>query len=390
MAWLAALAEDEQAATDIEFLEEAMVEQQAAQGGGAENPEGLFEEMPEDPDEMVAWLERLSVQQSTPEAEPLSAAAEDAESTERTVMEMDTPYAALEEVELPADEAEALQWLSQLEMPKDDEQALAWLSDLALDEPPTGEAPSDETQLEDAIVILGAAEALYEQPAPVELGHLDEHDVEEMIVADMDVEEPELMAHFEDENRAVLDTAEVAIIAALTEDTYFEDEVADRDVQTTLLVSESFGEEGDEELAWLDTFNEPGAADIEPVEGEGEQPEPEVMDLMLALALDDESEGSDLIGAEAMDEVAAEVMDGDRLRAARVSLVSGDVDGAVNEYTLLVDEGEGLPFLIADLEEAFQQHGRPPKIGRLLGDAYYRNGQVHKAVEAYRQALDAL
>jgi uncharacterized protein HemY len=87
--------------------------------------------------------------------------------------------------------------------------------------------------------------------------------------------------------------------------------------------------------------------------------------------------------------VPAEI-DSDTLEAARSAVSSGDLDQALETYSQLVNAGEGLPFVIADMEKALEEHGRQPGLRRLLGDAYSKNGQVQKALEAYRQALDEL
>ncbi|MGB4871723.1 MAG: tetratricopeptide repeat protein, partial [Candidatus Promineifilaceae bacterium] len=59
-------------------------------------------------------------------------------------------------------------------------------------------------------------------------------------------------------------------------------------------------------------------------------------------------------------------------------------------YAGLVEVGEGLNTLIADLEAAAGRHKEKPLVRRMLGDAYMRNGQLQKALETYRQALDQM
>ena len=46
--------------------------------------------------------------------------------------------------------------------------------------------------------------------------------------------------------------------------------------------------------------------------------------------------------------------------------------------------------IIADLESAVTRYNRQPLFTRLLGDAYMRNGQLQKALDMYRRALDQL
>ena len=83
-------------------------------------------------------------------------------------------------------------------------------------------------------------------------------------------------------------------------------------------------------------------------------------------------------------------VDDDKLNAAREAASSGDVDEAMQAYQELVESGQGLSILIADLETAVQQHPKQPAMRRLLGDAYMRNGQLQKALDTYRQALDMM
>jgi hypothetical protein len=77
------------------------------------------------------------------------------------------------------------------------------------------------------------------------------------------------------------------------------------------------------------------------------------------------------------------------LNMARQALAKGQYDQAMDRYRSLVEEGQGLGALIADLETATEEH-RQPLLRRLLGDAYVRNGQLQRALETYRIALDDL
>jgi hypothetical protein len=77
------------------------------------------------------------------------------------------------------------------------------------------------------------------------------------------------------------------------------------------------------------------------------------------------------------------------LNKARQALAKGQYDQAMDRYRSLVEEGQGLSALIADLETATEEHPQP-LLRRLLGDAYMRNGQLQRALETYRIALDDL
>ena len=78
------------------------------------------------------------------------------------------------------------------------------------------------------------------------------------------------------------------------------------------------------------------------------------------------------------------------LSAAQRALKSGQLDEAKVAYSGLVDSGESLPYVISDLETAVAAYDDQPTLKRLLGDAYARNGQLQKAIEVYRQALNNL
>jgi cytochrome c-type biogenesis protein CcmH/NrfG len=63
---------------------------------------------------------------------------------------------------------------------------------------------------------------------------------------------------------------------------------------------------------------------------------------------------------------------------------------ALENYKSLLDAGQDVPLLIAELETETGKHGTNAGLQRLLGDAYMQNGQLQKAIDTYRQALDNL
>lgn len=83
-------------------------------------------------------------------------------------------------------------------------------------------------------------------------------------------------------------------------------------------------------------------------------------------------------------------LDAEKLESARQAVTSGNLDDALSSYQELVDAGGGLMTLIADLKTAVVEHEEQPLLRHLLGDAYMRNGQLQKALETYRSALDQL
>jgi len=83
-------------------------------------------------------------------------------------------------------------------------------------------------------------------------------------------------------------------------------------------------------------------------------------------------------------------LDQERLESARSALDAGDYEAAVTDYRALLDAGEGMNALITEMESQVSAHSHVSTLRELLGDAYMRNGQLQKALDAYRQALDQL
>jgi tetratricopeptide (TPR) repeat protein len=78
-----------------------------------------------------------------------------------------------------------------------------------------------------------------------------------------------------------------------------------------------------------------------------------------------------------------------RLELARALWQVDRREEALEAYDRLVRAGKSLDFVIAELEEYSEQW---PDVGtqRVLGDAYMKSGQLEKALELYRQALENL
>ena len=120
---------------------------------------------------------------------------------------------------------------------------------------------------------------------------------------------------------------------------------------------------------------EEGAIAHESIVSEGETVEEEVM-------------------AEIGDELVPEEILGDseqaQLGMARSALDDGLVQQALEQYESLLDDDSSIPFVISDLEASLARDGDQLLVQRTLGDAYVQNGQLKKALEVYRQALDTL
>ena len=79
-----------------------------------------------------------------------------------------------------------------------------------------------------------------------------------------------------------------------------------------------------------------------------------------------------------------------KLGVAQEALANGRITDALNQYKALVNEGAGMMAIIAELEQAADAHPQTPALFQVLGDAYMRNGQLQKALAAYRSALNQM
>ena len=78
------------------------------------------------------------------------------------------------------------------------------------------------------------------------------------------------------------------------------------------------------------------------------------------------------------------------LSRARARANAADLTGALNDYAILIKASAGLDQVISDLEEGSQRHAAEPRWLRTLGDAYMKDNQLQKALEAFRKALDTI
>jgi hypothetical protein len=87
---------------------------------------------------------------------------------------------------------------------------------------------------------------------------------------------------------------------------------------------------------------------------------------------------------------AAPVVPAEALAHGQVALSSGDYAAAVTHLAPLVEQGQHLDSVVRSLEGAAGGGQAPAPVLQLLGDAYLRNDQTQKALDAYRQALRRL
>ena len=75
---------------------------------------------------------------------------------------------------------------------------------------------------------------------------------------------------------------------------------------------------------------------------------------------------------------------------ARESLIQGDIQTAVDQYSALINSRQSLPDVIRDLNEATYRYPVEAPIWQTLGDAYMRSDQLQEALDAYTKAEELL
>jgi tetratricopeptide (TPR) repeat protein len=390
-------------------------------------PDLVPPEIPEDPDEAIIWIEELSARQSAPIAKVSSAESEkiadgdgpQLEGEHDVVTEGVAP--AVGEFELTGELDEALNWLE--EMVDLDEGDPAEPVDIveeqitprvvhdvsiAIEEASAFEAEAVEQELEapEAPFAVEDAEATDETAeAFAWLDHLAESGSElpDNLVApesdDVVMLEPEDLVSPESDDLVTpkVDKEAIEMPTLESQEPVFESLEDPLSIQAN-------DDDIDKEMAWLDTLGavraeEWLAAEEEvPVqEPESMPPNPETVEEVAIVHESVVSEGEtveDEVMAEIGDELVPEEILSDseqaQLGVARSALDAGLEQQALEQYELLLDDDSSIPFVISDLEASLARDGDQLLVQRTLGDAYVRNGQLKKALEVYRQALDTL
>jgi tetratricopeptide (TPR) repeat protein len=343
-----------------------------------------LDEVPDDPDEVMAWLEKLAARQGASLDELPSVSDEDAAAIAQMPLppEPEPEETAVSEADFSA------------EIPEDPDEAMAWLEQLAARQGASlDELPSVDPDTAPAVLPPEAREALEDLTELEDLTKL------------ADLEESEDLAEsWSDFSAAfaenILDDADLGLDAALDE---YEDEAdmvdwleeedesvpgqtdwltpLDDDLDpTSWLEAEEAASSGSESYESKLSAEIESLTDIEVPRAPEPAPAPDTEPLLADLDLD--ALGDDL-------DSSTFELDEALLAEAREKLSDGDVNDALYTYQSLVQEGRGLSMLIGDLETAVAGR-RQPLLQRVLGDAYMRNGQLQKALDTYREALDAL
>lgn len=488
MAWLEQLAQEHDSVEDetsdeVEAIETTDIAVESPSEMLVEDDEevnGLASEVPEDPDEAMAWLDQLAAEQGAPDDELWSFEVEDEGETEEQISppevdgELQTALAAISDVSLPSDHDEALSWLEELalgaRLEPDLDSAMddifaalpdelegereVYKAEIADDSEATEPAMDmDELQL---AAMIAAAEIL-------DLETEDEDESTGEISAEMSASEEALLDELigELEIDAVDETLPGTMISeAYVEDGEIEESGAiaiDETLPGTLMSEVELIDEDDADDIGHDALDEKIAGtlvaaaaladELERADYEATPGDPMQVDEVVELAeteADDgsEAEGEDLDWLDTLDEanvtgwlmaeqallaeekdsrddyaqptfdVSAEPVTESReettapeqilsayqfddhgipdLASAQSALNRGQLPEAHDAYSALIDSGESLPYIITDLEMVAEITESQPDFMKLLGDAYSRNGQLQKAIEIYRLALDNL
>lgn len=78
------------------------------------------------------------------------------------------------------------------------------------------------------------------------------------------------------------------------------------------------------------------------------------------------------------------------LSGAIHSINSDDISSAVNQFNAMISNNENIPSIIDELEKALETHPVEAQIWQCLADAYAKNNQLQKALEAYSKAEELL
>lgn len=362
----------------------------------------MLEEIPDDPDEAMAWLEKLAARQG--------ASVDELPSLSEIEGDVETP-----------------DWLAhELEAARDEEAEGEILDDVIEDIGDEVDLGRDESQIDDGMVEEPSTVADMPDEEPDRVGPPDdlEVDAEDLafedktmfddLVSDMELEGieeegmlPDWLAGEGEDELAGLDefdweeepfdatgwlqSEEQAL--QVGEEVGLEEEVA---APKGVQAAEEAPERSltDEDIVMQEEVSQELEVEAEPVVSEEELYEPQVesaaeMEAELAVEVEEEpATEEEPAKAEDLADVDKPVAEGEPV-IAEERAVAGEAE-ALQAYQERLASGEDVSSLIADLEEAAHTYESEPRFLQLLGDAYNKNGQLQKALDAYRRALDRL
>lgn len=371
LAWLEGLAGDEAQAgprdEEVEVVEEektppvphdvvaARAEAEAilmheSQSEGSEQEMEMLEDIPDDPDEAMAWLERLAARQGAP-LDELPSITDDEREREALSPEMAEFTPVTDEVE-PAEE-EAVDEFAEAMAPRDvltDDPSLLYemeMSDDELEEGLTDWLALDEED----------DESLFDWATP---------DLADVALEEAEAVEAEAPAEMPE--GALEDVGEPAEMS----------EIALEEVEEPAEMSEIGLEEVEEPEPLFATETEEDAGVVAEELAIPDEP------AEIVTSVDEEAVEPSMAAQ------ATPGAGGGKLEEARAALEAGRSEEALPLYQAIVQGGGDLAAVIADLENAPDALQDKPAMLQLLGDAYNHNGQLQKALDAYRQALTLL
>ena len=338
----------------------------------------ILEAMPEDPDEAMVWLEKLAARQGE--------SLDELPSVTDVDDEIETPDWLSEELE-----AEGIE---------EDEAFGLLFSEDTVDEADWEEPDLAVTELEpeipEAEVAVEGTDVTDDEATDADLGT---EFLSEMAAADMEVDEdlPDWLALDNEDEEDQFDWDEPAFDP--TGWLRAEELAAEESGLQEQAPELEFPEEGVAESEYEEVKLEEFEDTSEGPPGATEPAIPELEDIT-----DSEREEGVVLDVEDAEELAlpeiaepltpeTEAAEGDRaeqFQKAWTALETEQYDVALETYGSILERGDNISLLISDLERATEAHDSQPRLVRLLGDAYMENGQLQKALDAYRKALEML
>ncbi len=357
---------------DNEDIQPAEVQEpEVTEATGLSDMGALASEIPEDPDEAIAWLEQLAVEEEGP-ADPLEGVSFDEPGDTGSSI-----AGSVNLLKMPADENEAAEWLEEVvatSLSKTPENQHGEMTVIA--EADTPQAPMD------VATAKAEAERIMSEETEIVSGEgLD------TLVSD----ESSQPADDEDQIPDWLDDLalaanDVEVEGEVTFDSELVSESKEVDEETEIPPTE-------DDLDWLDSIDLEEEVDAVEDIIEIDATETEIVETVITQKpemIEKISISSDLEESvtNVEDFAAADRDESGLFSVAETALRDGKIDEAVVNYKVILASKENLPDLIAALESAVDQYKSQPKLKRLLGDAYTENGQLQKALEMYRNALE--
>lgn len=394
--------------------------------------EGFLDDLPEDPDDALAWLESF-VGDEYQEGTELDPRDETQDAQESAPVEAKRSKVADLAREILGEMGEELDADLLEGIPDDPDEAVAWLQQFVVDEPDSDEESDSEAfGLESTVAADSDLDQSFLDNMPEDPD--DAMSWLESVAADDTYLGMDLDDHLPDVAELAIDS-EVAVEALLSgevSDSDF-DELSDLggllsgeaaapeeigvepEINLDSGVSDSLpdwltfepGQEGasDKTEEWLQSLPEPDVAGW--LEGEEAATVSGVYDFNASLTQEEARFGTGqlpsldpLPSREASRPISAEkshpvesggtLKDQETLELARQALANSQYKEAAVHYGSMVESEDQLELLIEELKNALAEHGKQAPLWRVLGDAYMGNGQLQEALDAYRLTLDQM